>query len=269
MHTSSSPQKTPFRKLAYGGNRYQYGELYVPAGSGPHPVVILIHGGFWRKAYDLTLMQGLAQQLITQQIAVWNIEYRRVGNTGGAWPETLLDVARAADYLRSMAPHYQLDLQRVITVGHSAGGHLAFWLAARQRLPQKSQLRILNDPLPLVGAISQAGVVDLEHADKLHLGNDAAQELLGGSFADQLERYKLASPAALLPLDIPQVLVHGTADDRVPLVISQAYQQKAQAAGDDVTLIELPGADHFILIDPASEAWQQTLVEIKRLLMLV
>ncbi|GER90349.1 hypothetical protein KDW_45110 [Dictyobacter vulcani] len=266
---SSANKQDSFHTLSYGDDTFQYGELYVPTGAGPHPVVILIHGGFWRDAYDLTLMHGLAQHLVAQQIAVWNIEYRRVGNPGGAWPGTLLDVARATDYLRTLAPQYQLDVQRVITVGHSAGGHLALWLAARQHLPQDSELSTSSDPLPLTGAISQAGVVDLEQAARLHLGKDAVQALLGASFADKPQRYLLASPAALLPLDVPQVLVHGTNDDTVPLIISQSYQQKAQIAGDSITLIEIPAGDHFVVIDPDSEAWQQTYAEIKRLLMLL
>src|SRR5712692_5882925 len=127
-------------KLAYGTEYLQFGELYLPERTGPHPVIPLIHGGYWRARYDLTLMNGLAQDLARGGYAAWNIEYRRVGDKGGAWPGTFLDVAHAVDYLRELAPLYQLYLQRVVPIGHSAGGHLAFWLAARPRIAANSPL---------------------------------------------------------------------------------------------------------------------------------
>src|SRR5205814_1584844 len=133
----AAPTSSPLR-FAYLTGPLRFGELYVPKGSGPHPVVILIHGGFWRVPYGLTLMQRLADDLVQKKIAAWNIEYRRVGDAGGGWPGTLRDVARAADYLTTLAPRYALDLTRVVSVGHSAGGQLALWLAARSRLPKKS-----------------------------------------------------------------------------------------------------------------------------------
>ena len=125
---------TPVR-LAYGPEYLQFGELYLPERPRPQAVIPLIHGGYWRARYDLTLMHGLAEDLARRGYAAWNIEYRRVGDKGGAWPGTFLDVARAVDYLRVLAPRFQIDLQRVVPVGHSAGGHLAFWLAARPRNP--------------------------------------------------------------------------------------------------------------------------------------
>lgn len=252
-------------RLFYGTDPLQFGELYLPEGSGPHPVVILIHGGFWRAAYDLTLMTGLAEDLARQGIAAWNIEYRRVGDVGGGWPGTLLDVAQAADYLPTIAADHNLDLKRVVTVGHSAGGHLALWLAARAKIPPQSILASRERPLTLAGAISLAGVVDLELSWQLNLGKGAASELLGGGFDEVPERYAVASPAALLPTGIPQVLIHGTEDDRVPLVVSQQYTEKALKAGDAVTLIELAGDDHFVVIDPTSAAWRTTMAQVRRL----
>ncbi|GCE09701.1 alpha/beta hydrolase family protein [Dictyobacter aurantiacus] len=257
---------TSFHRLAYGGNPFQYGELYVPEGPGPHPVVELIHGGFWRKAYDLTLMQGLAQNLVAQGMAAWNIEYRRIGNPGGAWPGTFLDVAAATDYLNHLAPIYQLDMQRVVAVGHSAGGHLACWLACRHLLPSGSAIHTSETPLKLRGVISQAGVVDLEQAWQLGLSQNVVQALLQGSPAEQPVRYAEASPAVLLPSGVPQILVHGSIDDIVPVSISRSYAHRASATGDNVQLLELPEADHFILIDPNSEAWQLTIKGIKHLL---
>jgi acetyl esterase/lipase len=253
-------------RLAYGPELLNFGELYLPASAGPHPVVILIHGGYWRARYGLDLMTGLARDLAQRAIATWNIEYRRVGDDGGGWPGTFVDVALAADYLQEIAPTYNLDLQRVIPVGHSAGGHLAFWLAARPRLAPDSPLATTTRPLPLLGAISLAGVVDLELAWKLRLSNGAVIELLGGDFDELSERYRDASPAALLPLGIPQVVIHGTADDNVPLQMSLDYVAKASAVNDPITFIELEGVDHFALIDPNSGAWAITIEQLEKLL---
>jgi acetyl esterase/lipase len=252
-------------RMAYGDEPLQFGDLYMPPGTELRPVVILIHGGFWRAEYGLSLMAGLAENLAQRGFAAWNIEYRRVGDAGGGWPNTLLDVARATDHLRALQQSYSLDLQRIIPVGHSAGGHLALWLCARHKLTGSSLLPDNTTPQSITGAVSLAGAMDLEHVWQLHLGNDAAIELLGGDPTTVSERYITASPAAHLPLGIPQVLIHGTDDDRVPLIVSQVYAEKARAVGDPVTLIELPGADHFVLIDPASAAWATTVREIARL----
>ncbi len=257
-------------RLPYGEDTSQFGELHLPNRPGPHPVAIVIHGGFWRAAYGYTLMTGLAEDLAQRGIVAWNIEYRRVGDPQGGWPNTLLDVAAAADYLNSIASHYDLDLRRVVTVGHSAGGHLALWLAARPHIPQDSILARgqahQQEPLTITGAVSQAGVVDLERGWSMNLGNGAVAELLGGSSSAVPERYATASPAALLPLGVPQVLIHGTADDRVPFEISSAYAAKAQAAGDVIQLITLPGEDHFALINTFSTAWAKTVQAIQQLL---
>lgn len=265
-NTSSAYNEPLTYKLSYGTDTLQYGKLYIPEGTGNYPVAMLIHGGFWRNPYDLTLMRPLAHDLVQRGIAVWNIEYRRIGDEGGAWPGTLLDVAQAADYLGTIVSTYRLNPQRVITIGHSAGGQLAFWLAGRQRLPEKSLIRTDTKPLTLRGAISLAGVVDLVQSERLHLGKNATRELLGGKPMQFPKRYAEASPAALLPLEIPQILVHGTIDDRVPLLVSQEYAQKARFAGDQVTLIELADATHFDIIDPASLAWQQTLTAMRQVM---
>jgi len=266
---------TTLVKLAYGPEYLQFGALYLPDRAGPHAVIPLIHGGYWRARYDLTLMNGLAEDLARRGYAAWNIEYRRVGDKGGAWPGTFLDVAHAVDYLRELAPLYQLDLQRVVPIGHSAGGHLAFWLAARPRIPTDSPLAGSSvaasegeqaTPLPLAGAISLAGVLDLETAWRLHLSNDAVVELLGAKFPNAPERYAAASPAAMLPLGVPQILVHGTRDSTVPIEISRTYAARAKALGDPVTYLELEGIDHFDVIDPRSTAWEKTVEALKTLL---
>lgn len=253
-------------RIQYGPKAFQFGELYRAEKQDTTtttPVVVLIHGGFWRAAYSLSLMRRLARDLAHNGITAWNIEYRRIGNHEGGWPNTLLDVALATDYLRTLAPQYALDIQKVVPVGHSAGGHLAVWLAARHRISAGELL--MQDPLPLAGVVSLAGCIDLDYVAQLNLGDNAAVALLGGEPQDVPERYATASPAALLPLDVPQVLIHGTRDDRVPFNVSQSYALIANDAGDDITLIELPGADHFVVIDPTSESWAITLKEIQHL----
>jgi acetyl esterase/lipase len=276
LPANTSASIKPIR-LAYSAEPLQFGDLYVPHESGPHPIVILIHGGYWRARYGLDLMNSLAEDLAKRGYAAWNIEYRRVGDPGGGWPGTFLDVALATDYVRKLAPSYRLDLQRVVPIGHSAGGHLAFWLAARHRIPlfaqhsplAGSQLPGNNEetatPLALAGAISLAGVVDLEMAWRLHLSNDAVVELLGGSLTDVPERYAVASPTAMLPLGVPQVLIHGTSDDSVPIQVSQTYTNAATALNDQVTYIELEGVDHFDVIDPLSQAWAITIKALQKL----
>lgn len=253
-------------RLAYAREKHQFGELSLPVGSGPYPVAILIHGGYWRARFALDLMQGLAADLAARGMAVWNIEYRRVGNPGGGWPGTLLDVAQATDFLRDLAAIYPLDLTRVVPIGHSAGGHLAFWLGARSHLPAASDIGQQSHPLKLAGAISLAGVLDLHQAYQFHLSNDAARELLGGSPEEVPARYAAASPAHLLPLAIPQVVIHGTADAHVPLQISQQYAAAARAAGDPITYLEPEGVDHFDVIDAESTIWSSTTRELARLL---
>ncbi|GAC1357408.1 MAG: alpha/beta hydrolase [Ktedonobacteraceae bacterium] len=248
---------------AYGPDKLNFGDLYLPATPGPHPLVPLLHGGFWRAAYDLTLMDGLATWLASRGIGAWNVEYRRVGNRGGGWPGTMHDVAQALDYLRAIETTANIDLRRVVPVGHSAGGHLALWLAARSRLPLTSPLASAKSPFIPLGAISLAGAVDLELVWQLKLSRNAAGAFLGGSPTAFPARYSDASPASLLPLGVPQVLIHGDNDANVPLSVSQNYARKALAAGDKVKLIELPGADHFVVIDPSSEAWTITMREIQ------
>jgi len=225
--------------IPYGTDPFQFGELTVPSDDGLHPVVIVIHGGFWRAKYDLEYMRPVCESFAGAGLAVWNLEYRRIGNSGGGWPGTLNDVAAGAGYVASMAERFQLDLSRVIAIGHSAGGHLAFWLAAQKTL--------------LTAAVSLAGVVDLRRAWELKLSNAAVADLLGGSPEDVPDRYDFASPIEQLPFGIPQKLFHGTIDDAVPIEISKRYVQVAQLRGDNVQLISLQGAGHFDVLDPCTK----------------
>lgn len=241
-------------RIAYGSEPHQFGDLRIPIGDGPHPVVIGIHGGYWRAKYDLTYFGHACVALTNAGFATWNIEYRRTGEPGGGWPGTFQDAGAAADFLRDLAPTYNLSLGSVLAVGHSAGGHLALWLAGRHHIPDDSELYIPG-PLPLHGAVALAGVVDLRRAWTLGLSENATGLLMGGSPDEFLERYTVGSPYDLLPLGIRQFLIHGTVDDSVPLELSERYVRRATAKGDLATLLTLPDIGHFELVDPNSSVW--------------
>lgn len=240
--------------VRYGEAPSQYVELHLPARrAGAHPVVVLLHGGFWRAAYGLALLRPLAADLVERGYAVWNVEYRRVGEPGGGWPGTLVDVADAADAVAGASTRYGLDAGRVAVVGHSAGGQLALWLGARHRLPGAAP-----GASPRVrprAVVSQAGVLDLPAAADARLGEEAVAAFLGGHTAEVPDRYALASPSALVPLGVPQLLVHGDADGRVPVTQSREYAAAARSAGDRVELAEFPGVGHFEVIEATHESW--------------
>jgi acetyl esterase/lipase len=232
--------------------------LHLPAGRGPFPVVVLLHGGFWRIGWDRTLMTSLARDLAERGIAAWNVEYRRVGQEGGGWPGTLHDVAAAVDHLVVVS---DIDATRVIACGHSAGGHLALWLAGRHRLPAEAPGA--NPVVRLRAVIAQAAVADLSGGWSSGFGRDEIAGLLGGPPGDVPDRYRIADPIGLLPLGLPQVLVHGTADEEVPPAQSHAY---VRAGGSEAELIEFDRADHFDVIDPQHAAWQAVVERLAALL---
>ena len=232
---------------AYGSGSSQVGELLLPDGDGGRdgvPVAVVIHGGFWRERYGRDLMDPLCADLARRGWAAWNLEYRRLGDGpggGGGWPATGEDVLAGTAHLAQLdAP---LDLGRVVTAGHSAGGQLAVWLAARA-----SRVRVR-------AAVSLAGVTDLALAHELRLSDGVVEAFLGGRPEQVPERYADASPAALVPLGVPVLCVHGTADDAVPIAVSEAFAARARAAGDDVDLRVLEGTGHLELIDPDDAAW--------------
>ncbi len=249
----TTDQEDGVETITYGTDPAQRAELSRPSGRAKG-VVVVIHGGFWRSQYDLSLGRPLAASLVENGWAALNIEYRRVGN-GGGWPTTFDDVAAAID---SLADVDGLDTGRVVTLGHSAGGHLAVWAAGRPLLEDSPWA----DPRVVVtAAISQAGVLDLRAASRDDLGGGAVQSFMGGEVDG---RYAQADPTAMIPLGVPVRCVHGTADDTVPLAQSTDYVERATAAGADAELIEIDG-DHFTVIDPSSEAWTTTLAVLDRL----
>jgi acetyl esterase/lipase len=248
----------PTERIPYGPAPQQFGDLRLPSGAAaqPWPVAIMLHGGYWRARYDLGYFGAASGALEQVGLATWNVEYRRIGDADGGWPGTFADVAAAADALRGLAERYPLDLHRVVTLGHSAGGQLALWLAARPRLPTHSPLW-REHPLPIRGVVALAGVSDLRRAWELRLSENVTETLLGGDPAQVPDRYASASPYDLLPLGMPQMLFHGMRDTNVPFEISQRYADRAQALGDDARLIPLAGAGHFEPVDPSAAEWRE------------
>jgi acetyl esterase/lipase len=242
----------------YGSAPNQYAELFLPQTKGPHRVIVLIHGGCWLAEIPGTpLMDYLAADLQKRGYAVWNIDYRRIGDAGGGYPGTFLDVAKAVDMLREIAPAYDLNLKRIVLIGHSAGGQLALWDAARTHLPQASPLRT-SDPLPVSAVISLAGIDDLESyraAGPAACGGPQTIDSLVGH--DGQNSYVDTSPARLLPIGVKQVIISGDLDPIVPARFGNGYAEKAKKAGDDVMAITLPDSGHFELIDPQSAAWKK------------
>jgi acetyl esterase/lipase len=240
-------------RIPYGDDPLQFGELYLPGGAvapDGRPVVVLIHGGFWRNRYGLDLMAPLADDLTAHGYAAWNIEYRRVGDEGGGWPGTLVDVAAAVDHLALIAPEHGLDLGRVAIVGHSAGGHLALWSAGRAAIPVGSPGA--GPAVVPVIAIGQGPVVGLATAAAAGLGGGAVLELLGGPPEAYPDRYAVATPS--LSAGPEMVAVVGSADDIVPPAFSVD-----EAQPDTVEVVTIDGADHFDLIDPTRAAWTAVL----------
>ena len=225
-------------RIPYGHDMYQFGDLRLPQGGGPHPLVIFIHGGFWKAAYDLSHTGHLCAALAQAGVATWNIEYRRIGNAGGGWPGTFDDVLHAAEYIRVLRTKYSLDLERVIAAGHSAGGHLALWLAAQRAVDMR-------------GVVPLAAVSDLRRAWTQQLSGGIVSQLLGGTPDRVSSRYSAASPIELLPISVQQRLVHGTDDDIVPFEMSERFAK----ASHNAKLVPLKGAGHFELIDPRAKEW--------------
>jgi acetyl esterase/lipase len=248
---------TPGTRIAYADESpLQFGVLRIPATAGPHPVAIVLHGGCWLAQFDHRHVEALAQALTARGVATWVLEYRRLGNAGGGWPGTFLDVARGADWLREAAPRHGLDVERVVAVGHSAGGHLALWLAARAHLAAGDELH-LPQPLRLAGVVALAAIADLaSYSQGAGSCNAAVVELMGGRPDERAERYAQGNPFQLLAGAAPLRLVHGVRDTIVPAAQSERLAAATRARGGAVTLDLLEGAGHFDVVAPFAPAWQ-------------
>ncbi len=234
-------------RSAYGADASQYGELYRGVGDRRPGTVVVIHGGFWRSQYDLSLGAPLAQDLAGRGWTSWNLEYRRVGG-GGGWPQTLDDVAAGIDHLATL----DVDTSAVVAIGHSAGGQLAVWAAGRAALPRAAPGSAPR--VRLSGVVSQAGVLDLLTAARTAVGGTAVPDLMGGTPQQHPDRYREGDPIEQVPLDVPVLCLHSRADANVPFAQSTAYVAAATRAGAHATLHETTG-DHFTLIDTGSSAW--------------
>ncbi|MDQ4119828.1 MAG: S9 family peptidase [Actinomycetota bacterium] len=248
------------RTVAYGSDPSQYGEFTAPIGlSAARGLVVLVHGGSWRSSFGLEPGRPLAAALVAAGWATWNIEYRRIGN-GGGWTATFDDVARATDHVRTFAGA-RIPAANVYALGHSAGGHLATWLAARPGLPPGSPGA--RPQVRLAGVVSQAGILDLGSAARL--GHRAVVDLVGGTPRTAPERYRIASPIERLPLRVPTICVHGTRDDTVPIAQSAVFVRRARAAGDRAELVRVDGARHGDLIDVRTAGGRASLAAVDRI----
>jgi acetyl esterase/lipase len=240
-------------RLSYGTDPNQFADIRLPKTKGPFAVAMNIHGGYWRAKYDLAHCGHLCAALTAKGIATWNIEYRRVGNPGGGWPGTFEDIRSAYRFLPQIARKYDLDSNKVLVMGHSAGGQLALCLAAHES--------------SLKRAVSLAGVVDLQQAWEQHLSHNAVVEFLGGTPGEVPEHYREADPMQLaIDHGTTQWLIHGAADDVVPSYFSRQYAEEKKKRGEDVHYTEISTAGHFDLIDPRSNAWPQVENTIRHLL---
>jgi len=236
----------PDQKIAYGSDPLQFGELRLPKGSQfkkPYPVAVIIHGGCWLAEYGLGYMGHLSADLAAAGVATWNLEYRRIGNVGGGWPGTYEDVTRGIDHLRLLAKSQPLDLQRVVAVGHSAGGHLALLVGARHS----------KETLALRGVIALAGITDLRRTGTAC--DTEVGKLMNGTAPERAASYDEASPILRLPLRVKQVIVQGDSDRIIPTTMATSYVEQAKAKGDDVQLLLLEKAGHFEVVDPQAAAW--------------
>ena len=251
------PRDAATKRIAYGKDPLQFGDLRLPEGKGPFPVVILIHGGCWLSKFaNLEIMSPLATAFKKAGIATWNIEYRPVDNAGGGWPGTFQDVGNGIDYLKNIASQYHLKLKRVVLVGHSAGGQLALWGAARHKLPQDSVL-FTPKPLPIHGVIDLAGPPNLISIFPLQriCDEDVITEMMGGTPSEVPQRYREASASELLPLGMKQILITGRDDLVVPPTFGKEYQRAAKKKGDAVSFIIVDDAAHMEPISPESNMW--------------
>ena len=251
-------------RIQYGEDPLQFGDLRLPPGNGPHPVAIFLHGGCWLSEYDIAHSSKLTAALADNGIATWSLEYRRIGDADGGWPGTFEDVARGADHLGAIADDYALDLERVIAAGHSAGGQLALWLAARTEFPAESPFATTS-PVTVRGVLALAPAADFDYLYEHATCNRAVARLLGGSSQTFPDRYRWTDPMRFDRGLAPQVVVVGRYDE-IWSPPARSYVRKAASRGDVVMLIEAAESGHFEMIDPGSSTWPLVLEAARQLL---
>jgi acetyl esterase/lipase len=244
----------PNHRVAYGPGPLQFGNLRLPKGKGPYPVILFVHGGCYLSQFDIAHAAPLEQAWADAGYAVWSIEYRRVGNEGGGWPNTYEDVARGADYLRTLARKYSLNLNRVVAAGHSAGGNFALWLAARPHLPSTSPLWN-PDPLKVQAVLALAPAPNLADLEGKGVCGNVIDSLMGGSPVEFPDRYAAASPMKLVPVGVPQIVVVGGKDSNWGPSGRTYYAHARNSRDDEVELRIAPESGHFDVIAPPTTSW--------------
>jgi len=255
-------------RIPYGDHPMQFGDLRIPDGDGPWPVAILIHGGCWQDIATLQYFDRVAEAITDMGVVTWNIEYRPVDVEGGGWPGTFADVGAAVDQLRDIGQEYGVGMERVIALGHSAGGHLALWAAGRPRVPEDSELYV-DDPLPIGGVVSLSGIPELRRYRALEsapCGEGIIDRLMGGGPREVPDHYIAGSPFQMLPLNVPQIHITGRDDEIVPFRQVSPYNYESQSAGDDSELIVVPDAGHYEVVWPGTAAWERVEEAVRSML---
>lgn len=270
MDILSRPVLRADHRIHYGPGPSQFGDLWLPEQvSGLRPVVVFFHGGWWESGYDLGYAGYLCAALKREGIATWSVEYRRVGATGGGWPMTFHDAANGADFLVTLAKTYPLDLAHVVSMGHSAGGHLAFWIAGRHHVDPASEIYQPRPQIGLRGAVALAGAIDLrltlDLAESPLFSHDRGEiyRFMGGSPESMPVRYRAGNPGDLLPLEGHQVLIQGTDDEQIPPPLPGLWAKQARRFGSHPKIEILPRANHFDVVDPLSSAWPTVVAQVK------
>jgi acetyl esterase/lipase len=252
----TQPRQPADHRISYGANFWQFGDLRLPATPGPHPVVVLIHGGCWQARYDLHLMDAMAERLTSLGYATWNLEFRRDGHETGGWPGTFQDVLLGTRHLVNLATSFDLELDNTVVVGHSSGGHLALWLAGQVPLIQSNPV-FAATPLQIRGVVALAPVVDLDEIfSEPELGcHDVVASFMGATLSEDPARYELASPAQMERISVPQITVAGGRDAIITVAHVDGFVRAARARGDAIRDIVIDSSGHFEMVTPGTEEW--------------